>query len=1652
MRKKWIGLLTSLAMISSTVSAVIAPMSVSAATETRQVEYLTRGVVGIKTTNGVYLSWRLLGTEPLTQTFDIYRNGKLIKSGIDATNYTDTEGFSYQTYQVVPSGNPADDCAPVSVWNKDYYDIPVNKPAGGVTKSGEAYTYSINDTSVADLDGDGEYEYIIKWDPSNAQDNSNHGYTGNVLIDAYKMDGTQLWRVDLGINIRAGAHYTQFIVYDFDGDGKAEMALRTAPGSKDSTGGYVSRKGNNITWDGFKDTDDLRQGGSKNGHIIKGPDWLTMFNGETGEAMETIDYYPQRGSVKSWGDSYGGRSERYLAGVAYLNGKTPSLIMCRGYYEKAAMAAFDWDGQHFNMLWKRTDTSDTKTLYAQGNHQLSIADADNDGKDEIIFGSTVVDDNGNILNSTGHGHGDALHVSDFDNDGNQEVFQVHEDAKVCNNGYAAEYRKAGTGEILAGVALAGSKADNGRGVMGNIDDTVNDTSEFWSAANGNLYNSAGEIIGTAPSETNFLVYWDGDLARELLDKDRIVKYNVSESKRLKTFSGVHTNNDSKVTPALSADILGDWREEILYGTSDDTTLRIHMSTDSTDYKLTTLMHDTQYRAAVAWQNVGYNQPPHTSYYIGKAALSSDEKTLSPKRAFDAVKFAHTPQQSDPEPPEEEINTLLDSNGFSDSDKWGFSGGSIATESAPFNKVLRNSSGTSTKELNLASSDNKSITVNSFNLLDCSATITNNSGKTIAPVVAIAQYQVDSNAFSSVYTETKTIENGKTETIKVNLPDLTAITYNVGMLWDGLNSMVPLTVPVTPENPIIENQVQSTAQTLKFAFDWKPSANSSVQLSGAGNENIITLAKPSSGAITYQAGKSEAVSLSSAFSTAGNWFHVEMIEDPTSKTIDLSIQDYTASGDMKSVYAISFASAGNVSPTKMSVKNSCSIDNITVSEITYNVDRSLIEFNVLDSNGAPIQDAKITIGTKSLTTDSSGHAAIKLKSGNYSYNITKPAYKSASKTINAADDIVENVTLPIGEDRDIYVSYYFGDVEIADKVKFGTAKENTTCTVPDSAKPDLTYTFPESVDDLPPGYEGYAGQNLAFEFDPDQSSTINVVVEEGTDTNIKLYYKIKRVPVDGIDTELFRIQFAENGIGHDYWSSTGYDYRDNNGKTVELTGTKNTLTVNFPKTAEKFVMEYDMMFKSLDWGGNWYGITLYNGNNAGSKLGLRGAGATYWQLMFNSDKEYVSTVNSEIKYPGNFQNQRLHFILVSDGKSLKATIANADTGALYVDNFTIPYLNSVGTTSRPINKVVFGPLKTNGGSATYALKNFKAYTIGAQDGGTPTQSEQTIIVPGTTSFTMDSATHVSDIDGIDYNVADLIGVTYELQDASGNVVTPSGFSLSADGILTVSDNADFTVPYYVVTKINGKASKSAKLKYLKKVSLFTSSFRGDTDGFVSVTGDTSKSSFKAEGGSLSYRLNYASTGGEFYKVFDTPVTSGKAELEFTLKTGGTKDASSNWNWSGREYELEVQILDKNYDAAANAETVKNGGTDSADKNIIFALSQEYTTSAQKTKFRTRGTSAAAIEGSSSWKKDSSIADNPINRSSTTWNIKAELDFDKKVATFSLKSKDYEGYTLENVSLDGIDGLGSIRFIARKKGSSVDWSPSLSNVKLYQYIAQ
>jgi rhamnogalacturonan endolyase len=602
----------------------------------RQLEQLDRGVVAVHTgAHEVFISWRLLGTDPRNVAFNVYRGATKLNAAplTGATNFTD-KAATTETYSVRPILGNAEQPTPLGApaWAQPYLRIPLQQPPGGTTPDGGAYTYTANDASAADLDGDGQYELVLKWDPTNSRDNGSAGLTGPVLLDAYRLDGTRLWRIDLGKNIRAGAHYTQFLAYDFDGDGRAEIACKTADGTVDGVGKPIgdARKDYRslITPTDAPAVPSARD--PRYGRILAGPEYFTVFEGRTGAALASAPYVPGRDPIGGWGgiggnggnDQYGNRCDRFVAAVAYLDGHLPSAVMCRGYYGRTVLAAWDWRGGRLTQRWV-FDSKDAQNLYSgMGNHNLSINDVDQDGRDEIVYGAMVVDDNGQGLFTTGLRHGDALHVSNFDpTTPGLEAWGAHENEEPVPGhpaGPGVVLYAAGTGQVL----WSGDQGrDAGRALAADIDPRYLGAELWGGSSEVGLRSVKGERIGEAPRSVNFAVWWDGDLLRELLDGTHVDKWQYQTATTTRLLDGqpfgAASNNGTKATPCLSADLLGDWREEVVWRTADNQALLLFTTTIPTAYRLPTLMHDPTYRLGVARQNVGYNQPPHPGFYLGE---------------------------------------------------------------------------------------------------------------------------------------------------------------------------------------------------------------------------------------------------------------------------------------------------------------------------------------------------------------------------------------------------------------------------------------------------------------------------------------------------------------------------------------------------------------------------------------------------------------------------------------------------------------------------------------------------------------------------------------------------------------------------------------------------------------------------------------------------------------------------------------------------------------------------------------------------------------------------------------------------------------------------------------------------------------------------
>lgn len=712
-------------LILSFLSPLIAPpASAQTAYDYQQLqrERLGRGVVAFRTaTDSVCVQWRYLESDPMDVSFEVLRNGKLIgrRSASEPTFMMDynsnTEAATYLVRPVYKNGKTPAGLSTSSLplltgkWTLPanapigYIDIPINPPTWPLSNSprGENSlssndnvshklaalpptggagrgTYNANDATMADLDGDGQLEIVLKWDPSNSKDNSQSGFTSPTIFEALRLDGTSMWRVNLGPNIRSGAHYTPFIVADLDGDGCAELLARTSDGTIDGEGHVLGdatadhvRHPNTQAYQANGNPGEQFRGpgwpnrmapkARRGGFIYKGPEWVTCFDGRTGRAVSTVDYIPERGEITSWGDNYANRSDRFLAACAYLDGKHLSAIFCRGYYTRSVLAAYDFDGKQLTTHWVfDTNTPEWQRYAGQGNHNLRVADVDGDGYDEITYGSMAVDHDGRGLYNTGFGHGDAMHLTAFfppsassAADGSPvgdalQVWDCHE-----NKRDGSDFRDARTGKVLFQIL---SDKDVGRCMAADIN-PLNPGLEMWSSASGGVCNVRGEVIdSTARLPINFGIWWDGDLCRELLDHERVSKYRANPSIQggepsgskedgtaqlrpsltggdwggsvpfdftgsssvieLAKFSDCTFNNGTKSNPALCADVLGDWREEVLTRTSDNRHLRLYITPIPTKYRFHTFLADPVYRHSLVMQNVGYNQPTNAGFYFG----------------------------------------------------------------------------------------------------------------------------------------------------------------------------------------------------------------------------------------------------------------------------------------------------------------------------------------------------------------------------------------------------------------------------------------------------------------------------------------------------------------------------------------------------------------------------------------------------------------------------------------------------------------------------------------------------------------------------------------------------------------------------------------------------------------------------------------------------------------------------------------------------------------------------------------------------------------------------------------------------------------------------------------------------------------------------
>ena len=637
------------------------------------------------------ISWRLLKTDPSNIAFDIYKSVdgeaevKLNEEPIsNTTSWVDADiDVSKTNVYRVTLANQAETLCDYTFTSemaeKFYHEIRLN-----LNVPDASITYSPDDIQLGDLDGDGELEIVVKREP---YDGANMGvwFNGTTLLEAYKMDGTFLWQIDLGINIRSGSHYTSYILYDFDGDGLCEIAFRSSEGTKFADGKIITDANGKINDYRNRQTDgkgwysgaaiarDPNDPSTATtcGLIMEGPEYISICRGYDGREITRIDNIPRGGEGSKvsrakywseyWGDDFGNRMDRFFIGVAYLDGipdeatgvrtTNPSLIISRGIYKNWQVWALDLKGNELVPRWK-FDTADHASKWkGMCSHCFRVADLDGDGKDEILYGSAAIDDDGSELWCNGNGHGDILHVGKFikDRSGLQIVasFEEAKDYEGQGNGYACQVINARDGSMITGHGrnLPVDASDVGRCIVADVDPDSPDF-EYWSSTQEGMFscNGTGLVSTTYPTGIgsgvmyNVAIYWSGQSTREMLDRGCIVSYkanpdvNKSNKNRLIAFDlygSNQGNHASKYNPCYYGDFLGDYREEVILGSSDYKSIYIFSTNHPTTHRLPHLMTDHNYDMSQAMQNMGYNQGTNLGYYVGAETLKKSE-TEEPK--------------------------------------------------------------------------------------------------------------------------------------------------------------------------------------------------------------------------------------------------------------------------------------------------------------------------------------------------------------------------------------------------------------------------------------------------------------------------------------------------------------------------------------------------------------------------------------------------------------------------------------------------------------------------------------------------------------------------------------------------------------------------------------------------------------------------------------------------------------------------------------------------------------------------------------------------------------------------------------------------------------------------------------------------------------
>jgi len=572
-------------------------------------ERLDRGLIAMHRGDGeIYIGWRLRGTEPANLGFNVYRrtgDGPAVKLNdtpiTESTNYLDTPDNLHPSHtyfvKAVREGQPQTRSEPVTVEAdppaRNYRSIPLKGD------------YPANKIAVGDLNGDGAYDYVIKQPEQVTDPGVYHRSETSWKIEAYTASGEFLWRRDLGPNIVQGIWWSPMVVYDLNGDGRAEVATKTAPTDRD-----------------------LRR--PSDGRVVRGPEWVSVFDGETGNTIARKPWIP-RGESEDWGDDDWNRAMRNQILVAYLDGETPSLIVCRGTYELMKVDAWRFDDGELKRQWRWSNKGMPASYQGQGFHSTTAYDLDHDGRDEILNGGLVVQDDGSTGWTTGQGDGDEFHLADIIPERRGlECLYIQE--KPEDYDYPIHVTDVNSGDIIWGVEDDGSFGDIGDGLAADIDPDEPGL-EVWGAANGAqyLYNARGEVLGDNRPPWNLAIWWDGDPGRELADQGKIYKWDPEAEKArvIDRYGAAPVNNDDvqqRYSAAIVADVVGDWREEVITVTPGE--LRIYTTTTMTSHRFYTLMHNPLYRTGVAVMSMGYLQSAHPDYFLGYGASQPPRPEIS----------------------------------------------------------------------------------------------------------------------------------------------------------------------------------------------------------------------------------------------------------------------------------------------------------------------------------------------------------------------------------------------------------------------------------------------------------------------------------------------------------------------------------------------------------------------------------------------------------------------------------------------------------------------------------------------------------------------------------------------------------------------------------------------------------------------------------------------------------------------------------------------------------------------------------------------------------------------------------------------------------------------------------------------------------------